>query len=80
MLPLWFKKGEAAHETGKAYSIVNLAEEGDSRVLKKNTQSGTALFKPYEDDSSKGLLVRISSTGTISDAQEVTLDEFNRLE
>lgn len=80
LLPLWFKKGEATYETGKAYDIVNLAEADDSQVLKKSTKSGTALFKPHGDNGSNGLLVEISSNGTISDAREVTLDEFNRLE
>jgi hypothetical protein len=80
LLPLWFKKGEAARKNDAALNIVDLAEADDSRILKKNTQSGTALFKSHEDDSSKGLLVEISSTGAISPAQEVTLDEFNRLE
>ena len=80
MLPLWFRKGAAARETGKAYNIVNLAETGDRRILKRSTQYGTALFKSHEDDTSKGLLVEISATGDISDGHEVTLDEFNRLE
>jgi hypothetical protein len=80
LLPLWFKKGEAAREGSQAYNVIDLAEEGDTRVLKKSTRSGTALFKPHEDDSLKGLLVQISSTGTVYAPQEITLDEFNRLE
>ena len=80
LLPLWFKKGAAAHETSNAYNIVNLAEQGDSRVLKKTMRSGTALFKPHEEDSYKGVLVQISLTGEISPAQETTIDHFNQLE
>ncbi len=63
-----------------AFIIVDLAEEGDSRVSKKRLHSGTALFKPHEDDKSKGLLVQVSSTGEVSPTEEVTLDEFNQLE
>ena len=81
LLPLWFKKGAATRETSKAYHIVNLAHEGDARVLKKTKKSATTLlFKADEDDSSRGLLVEISLTGEISDAKEVTLEEFRRLE
>jgi len=80
MLPFWFKKGEGMHETNIAFNIVSLAQEGDASVLKKTTRSGTSLFKPHEDDSLKGLLIHISSTGAISAAEEITLDEFKRLE
>jgi hypothetical protein len=80
LLPLWFKKGDAARKTNIAYHIVNLAEARDSRVMERTTRSGTALFKPAEEDASKGILVKISSTGVISDPEEVTLDDFNRLD
>ncbi len=79
LLPLWFKKGEAERKYQEAGKIVDMAEKGDSRVLKKSTRHGTAYFKP-QDDRSKGLLVKMSSTGDIYPVEEATLDEFNRLE
>src|SRR5262245_41395274 len=79
-LPLLFKKGEAARETGRAYAIVNLADTGDGRVMKKRIKSGTALFKPQEDNPSQGVLVKISLEGIISDAEDIPLEEFNHLE
>ena len=65
---------------GEAFHIVNLAEMRDPGVLRKILKSGTGVFKPYADGSSKGLFVLVTSDHNIHDPEEKTLAEFDLLE
>jgi hypothetical protein len=80
LLPAWFRKGDYAREQSTAFDIVNLAESGDPRVLKKAARSGTVLFKPSEEDPSRGVLVKIDSETGIGLPQDALLEEFERLQ
>lgn len=80
MLPVWHRKGKGSQVMGEACRIVNLSEIGDPSILRKTIKSGTALFKPHADGSSKGSFVLITPDHYIHDPEEKTPAEFNLLE
>src|ERR1700686_1191383 len=79
-LPNWYGKGKGSYEMGEAFHIVNLSEAGDPSILRKTIKSGTALFNPHADGSSKGFFVLYTPDHNIHDAEERTLADFNRLD
>lgn len=77
-LALWYKKGKSAHQSRKAFEILNRSDQGDRTILKKKITSGLAFFEPYHDGSSKGLFVLLTDDN-LFDPEEKTREEFEQL-
>ena len=75
-LPLWYEKGRRARKSTESFDIVNSAEKGDPSILRKETASGVALFKPDPNNAGVGTFVLITPNHIIQDPERKTLDEF----
>jgi hypothetical protein len=57
LMPLWMKKGKAAHEHEEGRKVVEAAERGDPSILRKELSEGLGFFKPAADVEKPGILV-----------------------
>lgn len=78
-LPTLFTKAESSQKSMCAYEIFKMAEVNDPRVLRRATHQGLALFRGNDNEPTIGLYVLVGEDNRIHDPEEMTLEDFNRL-
>jgi hypothetical protein len=77
-LPVWYERAQIALISKVPFDMVNSAE--DTSIIRRETKSGMALFKPDPDNSNVGTFVLITADNVIHDPERTTLTEFERFE
>lgn len=81
-LPIWISKGKVGHEYNQYEQLAKRAAAGDSTILRRAVHGGLALFKPYDQQENRGIVLIVDPEQHFmirSIQGEMSIEEFEAL-